>query len=51
VWQPLLAVVLVAATAVLAVRAVARLFRAQTLLSGAEFSAGRFFRALAGRAP
>jgi ABC-2 type transport system permease protein len=51
VWQPLLAVVLVAATAVLAVRAVARLFRAQTLLSGAEFSAGRFFRALAGRSP
>ncbi len=48
-WQPLLAVALLLATAVLIVRAVAGMFRAQTLLSGQEFSLRRFFAALLGR--
>jgi len=48
-WQPPLAAVLLAITAYLAMRAVAGMFRAQTLLSGQEFSVARFFAALAGR--
>jgi ABC-2 type transport system permease protein len=49
-WQPLLAAVLLALTAILAVRAVARMFHAQNLLSGQSFSARRFYAALLGRA-
>jgi ABC-2 type transport system permease protein len=48
-WQPPLAAALLAITAYLAMRAVAGMFRAQTLLSGQAFSVGRFFAALAGR--
>jgi ABC-2 type transport system permease protein len=49
-WQPLLAVGLMVFTAVFVVRSVARMFRAQALLSGQPFSARRFARALLGRA-
>jgi len=49
-WQPLLAVGLMAATAVLVMRAVATVFRAQMLLSGQPFSVKRYFAALLGRA-
>ena len=45
-WQALLAAALQLLTAILIVRLVARLFRAQTLLSGQPFSARRYFRAL-----
>lgn len=48
-WQPLLAVVLLAATAVLIVRAVAGMFRAQALLSGQGFKLNTYLRALAGK--
>jgi len=49
-WQLLLTVVLMIVTAVFIVRAVARMFRAQTLLSGQPFSIRRYFQALTGRA-
>lgn len=49
VWQSLLAVGLQAAAAILIVRLVIRLFRAQTLLSGQSFEIRRFFSALLGR--
>jgi ABC-2 type transport system permease protein len=49
-WQPLLAVVLLILTAILIIRAVAGMYRAQVLLSGQEFKVGLFFRALLGRA-
>jgi ABC-2 type transport system permease protein len=49
-WQVLLAVLLLAGTVVLIVRAVANMFRAQTLLSGQPFNLRRFFSALGGRA-
>jgi ABC-2 type transport system permease protein len=49
-WQPLLAAVLQLLTAILIVRLVARLFRAQMLLSGQPSSVKRFFAALLGRA-
>jgi ABC-2 type transport system permease protein len=49
-WQPAVAAVLLAATAFLIVRAVAGMFRAQTLLSGQPFSTRRFLAALLGRA-
>jgi len=49
-WQPALAAGLLLLTAIVIVRSVARMFRAQTLLSGQEFSARRFFSALLGRA-
>ncbi|MBC7259546.1 MAG: ABC transporter permease [Chloroflexi bacterium] len=49
VWQPVLAAALLAATVVFVVRAVSRMFRAQTLLSGQAFSAKRFWGALLGR--
>jgi ABC-2 type transport system permease protein len=48
-WQPWLAVVLLAGTIVLIVRAVAGMFRAQALLSGQSFKFKTFFRALAGK--
>ena len=48
-WQPLLAAVLLAATAVLIVRAVAGMFRAQALLSGQGFKLKTYLRALAGK--
>jgi ABC-2 type transport system permease protein len=49
-WQNLLAVGLLLATAALIVKAVAGMFRAQTLLSGQTFSMQLFFKALAGKA-
>ena len=49
-WQTLLAAALLAVTAVLVVRAVARMFRAQTILSGQPFSRKVFFNALLGKA-
>ena len=48
-WQAVLAAVLQLLTAVAIVRMVARLFRAQYLLSGRTFSVGGFYRALLGR--
>ena len=45
-WQPLLAALLQVLTAVGIVFLVARMFRAQTLLSGEAVSAGRYFRIL-----
>jgi ABC-2 type transport system permease protein len=45
-WQLILAVVLMIISAVIIVRSVARLFRAQILLSGQPFSPRRFIRAL-----
>jgi ABC-2 type transport system permease protein len=46
IWQPALAAVLIAATAFLLVRAAAKLFRAQNLLSGQSVSTKAFFSAL-----
>lgn len=48
-WQTTLAAILLALTAAWIVRAVANMFRAQTLLSGQPFSPKRLFRALAGK--
>jgi hypothetical protein len=48
-WQPLLAAGLMVLTAIFTIRAIARMFRAQTLLSGQPFSAKRFARALLGQ--
>ena len=48
-WQALLAAVLQLLTAIMIVRLVARMFRAQHLLSGQPFSLGRYFRALLDR--
>ncbi len=48
-WQTSLAAVLLALTALLVVRAVARMFRAQTILSGQPFSRKLFFDALFGK--
>jgi ABC-2 type transport system permease protein len=48
-WHPVLAAVLLAATAALVVRAVAGMFRAQTLLSGQSFNSRMFFKALLGK--
>lgn len=48
-WHPPLALILLAATAVLVVRSVARMFRTQTMLTGQPFSAKRFVAALLGR--
>ncbi|MFZ6026383.1 MAG: ABC transporter permease [Chloroflexota bacterium] len=50
IWQPLLALALLLATAAVIVRAVAGMFRAQTLLSGQSFNVKRFFKALFGQA-
>jgi ABC-2 type transport system permease protein len=49
VWQPFLAAAILALTAYLVVRAVAGMFRAQTLLEGQTFSLRVFFNALAGK--
>jgi ABC-2 type transport system permease protein len=49
-WHPILAAALMAATAALVMRAVARVFRAQMLLSGQPFTVKRYFAALLGRA-
>jgi ABC-2 type transport system permease protein len=49
VWQSLLAVALQLAVAILIVRLVIKLFRAQTLLSGQPFNTSRFFTTLLGR--
>ena len=48
-WQPPVAAVLLALTVVLVVRAVAGMFRAQTILSGQPFNVKLFLKALAGR--
>jgi ABC-2 type transport system permease protein len=48
-WQPWLSALLLAVTAVLIVRAVARMFRAQALLSGQGFNVKLYLRALAGK--
>jgi len=48
-WQPVLSAVLLAGTALLVVRAVAGMFRAQVLLSGQSFNRKMFFRALMGK--
>jgi ABC-2 type transport system permease protein len=50
VWQPLLAVGLLLITISIILRAVARMFHAQTLLSGQPLSVRRFLGALLGRA-
>ncbi len=49
VWQPVLASVLMVLAAVLVIRAVSAMFRAQNLLSGQPISAGRFLGELFGR--
>jgi ABC-2 type transport system permease protein len=49
IWQLLLTVFLMVGTVILIIRSVARMFRAQTLLSGQPFSVGRYFRALVGK--
>jgi ABC-2 type transport system permease protein len=49
-WQILLTLVLLFATAALIIRSVAGMFRAQNLLSGRSFSLKVFARALFGRA-
>jgi ABC-2 type transport system permease protein len=48
-WHPILAAVLLAATAILIVRAVAGMFRAQMLLSGQGIKIKTYFQALLGR--
>ena len=48
-WQPLLAAALMLGSAVLIVRAVAGIFRAQHMLSGQPFSPKRFLTVLLGR--
>jgi ABC-2 type transport system permease protein len=48
--QLLLSALLLALTVVIIVRLVARMFQAQTLLSGQEFSLKRYFQVLLGRA-
>ena len=48
-WQPWLAAILLTGTAVLIVRGVAGMFRAQSLLSGQGFKLKTYLQALAGR--
>ncbi len=48
-WQPVLSALLLGVTALLVVRAVAGMFRAQVLLSGQSFNRKMFFRALMGK--
>jgi ABC-2 type transport system permease protein len=48
-WQPWLAALLLVGTAVLIVRAVAGMFRAQALLSGQTFNLKAYLRALVGK--
>jgi ABC-2 type transport system permease protein len=49
-WQPFLAAALLALTALVVIRAVARVFRAQMLLSGQPATTKHYFAALLGRA-
>lgn len=49
-WQLLLAIGLSIITVIIVIRAVAGMFRAQTMLSGQPFSPRRYFSALLGRA-
>ena len=49
-WQPVLAAILLLGTVVLAVQSVARLFQAQTMLSGQAFNIKIYFRAIFGKA-
>jgi ABC-2 type transport system permease protein len=49
-WQPPAAAALQAVAVVIIVRAVARMFRAQVMLSGQPFSVRRYLRAFLGRA-
>ncbi|MGE5123334.1 MAG: ABC transporter permease [Acidobacteriaceae bacterium] len=49
IWQILLAAILLILTAMLVVRAVARMFQAQSILSGQPFSRKVFFNALLGK--
>lgn len=49
IWQTLLSAVLLAITALLVIRSVARMFRAQTILSGQPFNRRMFVNALFGR--
>jgi ABC-2 type transport system permease protein len=49
-WQPILSAALMAVSAIFVVRAVARVFRAQMLLSGQPFTVKRYLAALLGRA-
>lgn len=48
-WQPVMAAILLAGTAVLIVRLAAGMFRAQALLSGKAFNLKAYFSALAGK--
>jgi ABC-2 type transport system permease protein len=48
-WQTILSALLLLVTAVLVLRSVARMFRAQSLLSGQAFSVKLYLRALAGK--
>jgi ABC-2 type transport system permease protein len=48
-WQTTLSAILLVITALLVIRSVARMFRAQTILSGQPFSRKLFFSALLGR--
>lgn len=50
IWQTFLAAILLAITAMLVVRSVARMFRSQTILSGQPFSRKLFFNTLLGKA-
>jgi len=49
IWQPILSAVLLLITVILTLRAVAGLFKAQTLLAGQKFSINVFFKALLGK--
>lgn len=49
IWQPILSVGLMLLTAILIIRSVAGLYRAQVLLSGQEFKTKLFFKALLGK--
>lgn len=49
IWQPLLSAALMVATLLLCVRLAARLFRAQTIMTGQSGSLKRIFKAIAGR--
>ncbi len=48
-WQLFLTVLLMMATVIIIIRSVARMFRAQTILSGQPFSTRRYLRALVGK--
>jgi ABC-2 type transport system permease protein len=48
-WQLILSVGLLLGTVILMIRAVARMFRAQTLLTGKKFSLGLYIRVLLGK--